>query len=608
MQRLFLVSVLVLGLLVVAGNATPAGEAKAGNAQADFFVAPNGHDGWSGRLAAPNDDKTDGPFTTLARARDAVRAMKRRDGDLKRNVRVLVRGGTYALAEPLTLGPEDSGSEQHSIAYEAYPGEKPVLSGGRAIAGWKRAQGELWTTEIPEAKAGAWRFRQLFIDGRRQTRARAPDTGFFRIVKAAKDARTEFAFRPGDLKNWQNLSEVEAVMFHDWAVSRMPIARVDEAKNTVHFPKPVGYQGLHFTVFCHFDPHQRYYVENARELLDWPGEWYLDRKSGLLTSWPDKRANLERAEVVAPRLERLLVVAGTLDQPVRNVHFRGLTFSHTGWPLPPEGYGGIQAGSYAAERGAWKRLPAAVEFCSAVGCRFEQNRILHVAATALSFETGCRDNAIVGNEIADAGGNGVTLGEPERRPGDQRTVSRNNRIANNHIHDCAIDFHGCVGVWIGHTEKSVVAHNLIHNLPYTGISVGWTWNPNPTPCKENRIESNHIHHVMEAMADGGGIYTLGFQPGTVLRGNLIHDVPRTHGRAYSNGMFIDQGSKGYLFEGNIIYRTPDGAVRFNQCRKDWHTWRENTFVAAFGGADFPAEAAARAGLEPAYRERLLGKR
>lgn len=599
--------VAIAGTIVWAATTTGRGAERVA-ATPDFYVATNGNDDWSGRLEKPNADSTDGPFATIARARDAIREVKQRLGDLDRDLVVQIRGGVYRLDEPLVFGSEDSGVEPHSIIYAAYPGETPVLSGGRVIGGWTRDEGELWTAEIPAVKAGQWHFRQLYVGGRHRPRARSPEAGFFRIVKAETGGRTRFTFRPGDLRNWKNLSDVEAVILHDWAISRMKLARVDEPENQVHFPHPVGYQGLDFTAFCHFDPHQRYYVENARELLDAPGEWFLDRHTGVLTYWPERGETMRQAEVVGPRLERLLIAHGTEERPLRNLHFRGLTFSHTNWALPPEGYGGIQAGFFASRRGEWNRLPAAVEFRNAVGCRFEGNRITHVAATALSFHQRCRNNRIVGNEIADAGGNGIMVGEGHEGRKDASVTSRDNLVASNFIHHCGRDFFGCVGIWIGHTEHSVVSHNLVCNLPYTGISVGWTWNPSPTPCKGNLIEYNHIHHVMQTMADGGGIYTLGFQPGTALRGNLIHDVPMTFGRAPSNGMFIDEGSKGFLFEGNVIYRTPNGPIRYNQSRAEWHTHRDNVLLPEADAAALAKAAAARPGPEPAYRDALLGPR
>ena len=589
----------------VVGNAQ-ASESKKVETAGDFYVAPNGNDSWSGKLAGPNAAASDGPFATLARARNAVGEMKKREGGLKRDVTVLVRGGLYRLAEPVVFDPDDSGTDQHSITYAAYPGEKPIVSGGRVIGGWKRADGEKWTADLPDVRAGKWMFRELFVGDQRRVRARSPQEGFFRIVRHQKGNRMQFTFRAGDFKNWKNLTGVEMVLFYDWEIARAKVAKVDEATSTVSFQYPVGAPGQSFWEFCQFDPHQRYYLENALEFLDTPGEWYLDRQTGILTYWPMPGEDMSRVEVIAAQVTTLLQAAGTLQQPIRNLHVRGFTFSHTDWTLPAEGYNGIQA-CFHSSTSRWGRMPSAVEFKAAIGCSFEGNRILHVGASGLDFESGCRNDRIIGNEVGDVAGNGINLGETRRFPEDSPEVSRDNIIANNYVHHCGTDYFGCIGIWIGHTQRTTVAHNEICELPYGGISVGWTWNPQPTQAKENIIEYNHIHHVIKDMADSGGIYTLGFQPGTVLRGNLIHDVEKTHGRAPSNGFFIDEGSKGFLVEGNITYNTPDGAVRFNQSKKDLHTFRDNTFDVQPDAPGFPKEAAAKAGLEAPYWKALLGE-
>ena len=169
---------------------------------------------------------------------------------------------------------------------------------------------------------------------------------------------------------------------------------------------------------------------------------------------------------------------------------------------------------------------------------------------------------------------------------------------------CGVEYYGAVGVWVGFARETVISHNLIHDLPYSGISVGWQWNPKLTPCRENVIERNHIHDVMKRLGDGGGIYTLGFQPGTVIRGNHIHDVRRSRfaQAAPNNGMFIDEGSKGFLFERNVIYNTAAGLVRFNQCKREWHTWRDNHFGKPDEVKKAGKEIIATAGLESPYRE------
>jgi len=121
-----------------------------------------------------------------------------------------------------------------------------------------------------------------------------------------------------------------------------------------------------------------------------------------------------------------------------------------------------------------------------------------------------------------------------------------------------------------------VSSNEIRDLPYTGISVGWSWNPMPTVCEGHLIAANNIHHVMQLLSDGGGIYTLGRQPGTVLRGNIIHDVPTNSGRAESNGVFMDEGSSEMLLENNIIYNVAKSPIRFHQAHKN--TLRNNQLV------------------------------
>src|SRR5262249_17513648 len=165
---------------------------------------------------------------------------------------------------------------------------------------------------------------------------------------------------------------------------------------------------------------------------------------------------------------------------------------------------------------------------------------------------------------------------------------------------------GCVGIWLSIADGTTVAHNLVHDLPYTGISVGWAWNANPTDARNNRIEYNHVHHVMKLMSDGAGIYTLGLQPGTVLRGNLIHDVERSGSAQGSsnNGLYFDEGSKGFQVEDNIVYQVSGDPLFLHQSHQNWHTWGNNSFGVAPDSPNFPRESAAKAGLEPRYRKRL----
>ena len=239
---------------------------------------------------------------------------------------------------------------------------------------------------------------------------------------------------------------------------------------------------------------------------------------------------------------------------MRNLRFEGIRFAHCAWPLPPGGYAESQATMHDVRHGdpnsPTALIPAAVTFDAAERCALDQCRFEHLGGTAVWFRRACRNNRLSKCRISDVAGNGVNVGEPQVNvPSPEAIaagralgpVSQGNAISHNRIDHCGAVFHGAVGVWIGMAKATEVSSNEIKSLPYTGISVGWNWSPAPTVCEGHLIASNHIHHVMQLLSDGGGIYTLGRQPGTILRGNVIHDVPVNAGRAESNGIFMDEG-------------------------------------------------------------------
>jgi hypothetical protein len=398
--------------------------------------------------------------------------------------------------------------------------------------------------------------------------------------------------------------------------------------------QPIGAGGHNFFRITGFEPHPRYYLENAAERLDTPGQWQYEHQARQVSYVPAVGERMADVDVVAPVLEQILIVRGDggAGRVVKNVRLDGLVFAHAATPHLPGGYAGIQAGFHESrspdgEPRGRGRMSAAVVFEAAVGCRLENCRIVHVGGTAVSLQNGCTDCEIVGNEIADVGGNGVMVGDTSTS---RELLARDNLVANNHIHRCGVIYHGCVGVWVGITEATVVAHNEIHDLPYTGVSVGWIWNSSPTPCRGNLVEFNHIHHVMQILSDGGGIYTLGRQPDTALRGNVIHDVPLNNGRAESNGMFIDEGSCEILIEGNTIHHIARSPIRFHKAVSN--TVRGNVLVSDSATPTFrynatdaatmsfeanttpdsttwvpPALAETDAGPQPPYRQRLVAE-
>jgi parallel beta-helix repeat protein len=493
-------------------------------AEIRYYVSDGGNDAGNGRSARA-------AFKTISHALEIARG-ERKDGEAA----TVYISGTHRLDKPLELSESDS-----NLTLAATKGGHPVISGGRELKGFKAVSGTngLYELEIPEAREGKWIFRQLFVNGERRQRARTPNEGFFRIEgKSPQDKPVKLKFKEGDIKKeWADDGDVEVVAFLAWADLRMQIRAVDETNRVATLSG---------------DPRQsnqeadaRYYIENAADALDQPGEWYLDRKRGVLRYWAMTGEDMNKVEVVAPMLPKLVTVRGNLEtkKAAENITFRGLTFSHTDYALPTNGLADTQAA--IAVRG-----DLLLEF--AKNCVIENCTFSHLANYAIEAGRGAQGTKIRYCEMTDLGAGGIRIGETAKRT-DEFEASHSNEVTDCHLHKLGRVFAPAVGVFILQSGTNLVAHNEINDLYYTAISVGWNWGYQETPCRANVIEFNHLHDVGQAMlSDMGGIYTLGIQRGTVLRNNLIHDINAfTYG---GWGLYTDEGSTDILLENNVVYR------------------------------------------------------
>ncbi len=533
-----LLCLIALGLMCAAASGAP---------KADLYVAPNGNDQWSGRLPSPNRSRTDGPLATPAAAQQAVRRMRAAD-TAPRTVTVMVRKGVYELAEPIVITPEESGTGGHPTVYAAYPGEKPVLSGGTRLSGWVSAGGKL-SVELPAVRSGGWKFEQLFVNGRRRYRPRLPKRSYYYIEDEARPSPAagskgfdRFVFRDGDIRaDWKNRDEVDVLCFQSWTMARMRIADVNPTERTVRFVAPT----ISTMWFFALPKGGRYIVENVREALTEPGEWYLDTHTGVLDYLPKKGETLDNLDAWAPRLETLVEFRGNPEQRrwVRHVELRGLTFAHANWVCPREGSQAPQAEVH---------LSAAIRARGAVDCRLDACTVKHVGAYAIEFGEACKRASIENCTIVDMGAGGIRLGETVGRD-DQDLQSGWHTVRNNLIAHGGRMHPAGIGVWIGASPYNLVAHNEICDLYYSGISVGWSWGYAPSAAHHNTLEYNYIHHIGQGvLSDMGATYTLGAGGGSVQRFNHFHDI-ESYG--YGGwGIYFDEGTTGMLAENNLVYR------------------------------------------------------
>jgi chitodextrinase len=612
------------GLLLAVTAVTPPATASAAKADVSVYVSPSGKDSDAGSKGSP--------FKTLERARDHVRSIA---GKAKGDIDVVLADGTYQLSRTFTLTSADSGVNGHRITYKAAPGAHPTISGGTQVRGWSLSDP---ARNIYKANIGTLDTRQLYVDGELEQRARTNGDnppGFSKIA-------TGYSITDRTLQNLRNQSAIEVDNRWGWQHYRCPVQSISATEMTMQ-------QQCWHNVNLHQgqEIQNPTWLENAYEFLDSPGEWYLDKTTGDLFYQPKPGQNLATATVIVPVVQSLVDVTGDLDHPVSGIGFDGLTFAHSTWLAPsgPDGMVEGQAGfrivgtnnpTFDSTRFKWVKTPGAVNVDLGRGISFTGNTFTHLGAVGLNLNTGTQGTTIQGNVFKQIAGTGIQVGGADvvdAHPADARSITKDNTVSNNVVTNVADQYGGSLGIFAGYTEHTVISHNKVHNLPYSGISVGWGWgmldqggdtnSPDnngvpvwnvPTIAKNNVVTDNRIFDIMKHQADGGAVYTLSANPDSVISGNYISGVPEP---AYG-AVYHDEASRYFRTTGNafcdvvfqwlLMNHGIDIDAQYNFTTQPRFTTQANTVGTTVANnttiescAQLPASIVDKAGLEPAYR-------
>ena len=603
---------------------------------AEIWVSPNGSD--------KNSGTREKPMASLAMALRAVREMRRlHNPAISGGVHIIVRGGVYRLEEPLFIRPEDAGAAESPTWIEAAAGENPVLSGGIPITGWRKskgkieglpaaAQGNIWIADAP--KNGAWPvlFRQLWVNNQKAVRARGLNGDSMSRILSWDHGKQECEIPASALDQLLSINHqlstpegLEMLIHQWWATAVLRVKSIDvqgdsarlsflqpESRIESEHPWPAPFISKKYG-------NSAFYLANAIQLLDQPGEWFLDIKAQRLLYWPRQNENMPTAAIIAPFLETLVKVEGTIDNPVGYVFFNGIAFQHTGWRRPSEsGHVPLQAGMYlldaykldtpgtpdkkGLENQAWiGRPPAAVELAYAHHTGFGNCRFTHLASTGLDYQRGTHDDEIKGCLFSDIGGTGIQVGvysdeafetHLPYNPADEREVCSNEHIADNLVTQCTNEDWGCVGISAGYVRGINIEHNEVSEVSYSGICVGWGWTKTSNAMHNNRIYANYVHHYARNMYDVGGVYTLSAQPGTVIyenRVDSIYTAPYAHDPNHWFYFYFDEGSSYITIKDNWC-----PAEKFmKNSNGPGNTWENN-------GPQVAGKIKTNAGLEPAF--------
>lgn len=555
-----------------------------------------------------NSGSINSPFATIYRAQQFIRdEIAKKNG----NYQIILRGGVYELNKPITFDAKHDVNQGSAIEFKAYPNEKVTISGGKTLLGtWVKINNNgLWKFNLASTPGNTPLLQSLFANGKRLKRASsdtlftngpAPQfsklykfgvydfTSIRKLIKDSLNAFCAFTYSGTDLDNLKDIATADVIVYNSWEASWQRIYKIDKVNKIIYFKNPSAYPvGFYNTRI-------RYVVENSLDYLTKPGEWYLDSRNNSILYYAENGENPNNVQFVVPVLDTLLAAKGNGKQNIliSNIKFSDINFSYSksawGVNLNQQQYG------YKALLETYKRTnsqlypwldftqgfsgdQAALDCGAAISLEscekwvFNNCTFTHLGNYAVGIANYSNNNIISNCLFSDIGGGGIFIafnylgGLNKNFPNNISPAG--NQVLNCTITNCGVIFPSGVGIGIMQANHTLISHNMIYNLPYSGISVGWTFSSSQDNYTSyNTIEYNHIYNVLQSLTDGGGIYTLGKQVGTIYKGNYIYNITRNKNAsgAASNGFFFDVGSSALKLDSNVVYNIKNDAVRYNQ--------------------------------------------
>lgn len=553
----------------------------------DIWVSPTGNDNNKGTREAP--------FQTIEKAVKQAREWRRlHNPEANGGIYIHLTEGVYFQEKTLFLRPEDSGTAQSPTVIESEG--RAVISGGLQVTGWKplanvdsrladSVRNKIWIAEAPRIGNRHLEFRQMWVNGKKAQRASQFADGVMERMLNFNPQEQTITIPTPKVKGLEDASSLEMIVHQRWAIAILrvrsmeargdsTIVRFHEPESHLEFahpwPQPVigGEKGN--SSFC---------LVNDLALLDEPGEWYQEYPSGRIYYYPRENEDMSQATVIAPALEKLVMVDGSLERPIQHIQFRNVHFEHAAWNRPSyEGHVTLQGGfrlldayklavpglpeKASLENQAWIARPeAAITVKGSNHIDFDGCVFQHMGATGLDYEWAVRDSKVSSCRFTDIGGSALLIGAfPDGgfethvpfKPVNMEELCSDIQIQDNLITEVTNEDWGCVGIGAGYVKDITISHNEVSYVNYSGICVGWGWTLLESGMRNNRIEANYVHHFAQRLYDAGGLYTLSYQPGSVMRNNRIEylvDAPyATNDRAFY--IYFDEATDGYTVENN----------------------------------------------------------